>query len=231
VLVPILEADPDYADVAAHIVAQTPNLEARVVGGMDQLSQLIRREQPVAIVADRSLLQGVRGVEAIRSISTAALVVVTSDPLETVPLMEAGADYVLAKPYAPAMLRATMRAIIRRRQVERRSFGRALEVGPLVVEPARRSARIEGRRHLLSPREADLLEYLALNSGVVLSRRQIIDGAWGGDPTATPAAVTMCVHRLRLKLEADSGHPRLLKTKRSGGYVLAAPLLAPTNSM
>jgi two-component system response regulator PrrA len=231
VLVPILEADPDYADVAAHIVAQTPNLEARVVGGMDQLSQLIRREQPVAIVADRSLLQGVRGVEAIRSISTAALVVVTSDPLETVPLMEAGADYVLAKPYAPAMLRATMRAILRRRQVERRSFGRALEVGPLVVEPARRSARIEGRRHLLSPREADLLEYLALNSGVVLSRRQIIDGAWGGDPTATPAAVTMCVHRLRLKLEADSGHPRLLKTKRSGGYVLAAPLLAPTNSM
>jgi DNA-binding response OmpR family regulator len=230
-LVPILEDDQDYADVGAHIVAQAANLEPRVVGGMEQLSQLIRREQPAAIVADSALLQGVRGVEAIRSITTAPLVVLSSDPLETVPLMEAGADYVLAKPYAPAMLRATMRAILRRRQVERRSFGRALEVGPLVVEPARRSARIEGRRHLLSPREADLLEYLALNSGVVLSRRQIIDGAWGGDPTATPAAVTMCVHRLRLKLEADSGHPRLLKTKRSGGYVLAAPLLAPTNSM
>jgi DNA-binding response OmpR family regulator len=178
------------------------------------------------MVADRALLQGARGVEAVRSISTAPLVVLTADPQETVPLMEAGADYVLAKPYPPAMLRAVMHAIWRRRQVERRSSGRVLEIGPLVVEPARRSARIEGRRHFLSPREADLLEYLALNSGVVLSRRQIIDGAWGGDPNATPAAVTMCVHRLRLKLEADPGRPRLLRTKRGDGYVLDAPLLA-----
>ena len=224
-LVPILEGDPDYADVAVHIVSQTVGLEARVVGSLEQLSLLIRREQPAAIVADRSLLHGVRGVEAIRSVSTAPLVVLTGRPQETVSLMEAGADYVLAKPYPPAMLRATMRAILRRRQVERRSSGRVLEIGPLVVEPAQRSARIEGQRHFLSPREADLLEYLALNSGVVLSRRQIIDGAWGGDPTATPAAVTMCVHRLRLKLEADPGHPRLLRTKRSDGYVLDAPLL------
>jgi DNA-binding response OmpR family regulator len=178
------------------------------------------------MVADRALLQGARGIEAVRSISTAPLVVLTADLQETVSLMEAGADYVLAKPYPPAMLRATMRAILRRRQVERRSSGRVLEIGPLVVEPAQRSARIEGRRHFLSPREADLLEYLALNSGVVLSRSQIIDGAWGGDPTATPAAVTMCVHRLRLKLEADPGHPRLLRTKRSDGYVLDAPLLS-----
>ncbi|HUY57354.1 MAG TPA: response regulator transcription factor [Candidatus Micrarchaeaceae archaeon] len=225
-LVPILEADPDYADVAAHIVAQTAGLEARVVVSWEELSQLIRREQPAALVADRALLQGARGVEAIRTISTAPLVVLTADLSETVSLMEAGADYVLAKPYPPAMLRATMRAIFRRRQVERRSSGRVLEVGPLVVEPARRSARIEGRRHFLSPREADLLEYLALNAGVVLSRRQIIDGAWGGDPTATPAAVTMCIHRLRLKLEADPSRPRLLRTKRRDGYVLNAPLLA-----
>jgi two-component system alkaline phosphatase synthesis response regulator PhoP len=231
VLVPILESDPDYADVAIHIVSQTANLEARVVTSIDQLSQLIRREAPAAIVADRALLQGVRGVEVVRSMSTAPLVVLTADPLETVPLMEAGADYVLAKPYPPAMLRATMRAILRRRQVERRSAGRVLEVGPLVVEPARRSARIEGRRHFLSPREADLLEYLALNSGVVLSRRQIIDGAWGGDPTATTAAVTMCVHRLRLKLETDPSHPRLLRTKRSDGYVLEAPLLSTADAV
>ncbi|HVB13629.1 MAG TPA: response regulator transcription factor [Candidatus Dormibacteraeota bacterium] len=229
-LVPILEGDPDYADMAAHIVSQTAGLEPRVVVSLEQLSQLIRREQPAAMVADRALLQGARGVEAVRSMSTAPLVVLTADPQETVSLMEAGADYVLAKPYPPAMLRATMRAIWRRRQVERRSSGRVLEIGPLVVEPARRSARIEGRRHFLSPREADLLEYLALNSGVVLSRRQIIDGAWGGDPTATPAAVTMCIHRLRLKLEADPSHPRLLRTKRSDGYVLNAPLLATVES-
>ncbi|MGH7610841.1 MAG: response regulator transcription factor [Candidatus Dormibacteria bacterium] len=224
-LVPILETDPDYADVAAHIVAQSANLEPEVVTSLDQLVQLVRRRTPTAIVADRGLLQGVRGVESVRTISLVPLVVLAADSGDTVALMEAGADYVITKPYPPAMLRATMRAILRRRQAERRVSGRALEVGPLVVEPAQRSARIEGRRHFLSPREADLLEYMALNTGVVLTRGQIIEGAWGGDPTATPAAVTMCVHRLRSKLEADPHHPRLLLTRRSDGYVLEAPLL------
>ncbi|MGH7640109.1 MAG: response regulator transcription factor [Candidatus Dormibacteria bacterium] len=221
-LFPILEGDSDYADLAVHIVAQTQGMEPIVVPTLDRLLELIRQEPPAALLADRGLLQGPRGVEAVRTISSAPLVVLTADPGETVSLMEAGCDYVLTKPYPPAMLRATVRAIWRRRQVERRSGGRVLEVGPLVVEPSRRSARIEGRRHFLSPREADLLEYLALNSGVVLSRRQIIDGAWGGDPTATPQAVTMCIHRLRLKLEVDPAKPRLLRTKRRDGYVLEA---------
>ncbi len=224
-LVAILEADLDYANVACHLIAQTPGLQPRAIGSLEHLVQLLRHEAPVAIVADRSSMQGVRGLEAIRSMSAAPLVVLTPEAQEVAPLMEAGADYVLAKPYPPAVLRATMRAILRRRQAERRGGGRALEIGPLVVEPSRRSARIEGRRHFLSPREADLLEYLALNSGVVLSRAQIIEGAWGGDPTATPAAVTMCVHRLRQKLEADPSQPRLLQTRRSDGYVLEAPLM------
>ncbi|MGH7609708.1 MAG: response regulator transcription factor [Candidatus Dormibacteria bacterium] len=225
-LVPILEADRDYADVASHIVAQSSNLEAEVVASLEQLTQLIRQRSPVAIVADRALLQGARGVESVRTISLVPLVVLAADAHDTVALMEAGADYVIAKPYPPAILRATMRAILRRRQVERRASGRVLEVGPLVVEPAQRSARIEGQRHFLSPREADLLEYLALNAGMVLTRRQIIDGAWGGDPSATPAAVTMCVHRLRSKLEADPRRPRLLRTRRHDGYVLEAPLVS-----
>jgi DNA-binding response OmpR family regulator len=218
----ILELDQDYADVAAHIAGQVPGLAPRVVHSQKELWQGIRGEPPVAIVADQTLLRGVRGVEAVRSMSTAALVVATPDLQDAAALMEAGADYVLPKPYAPAILKATLRAILRRRQAERRSAGRVLEVGPLLVEPSRRSAQIEGQRHLLSPREADLLEYLAINAGVVLSRRQIIEGAWSGDHTATPASVTMCIHRLRQKLEPNPSQPRLLRTRRSNGYVLEA---------
>ncbi len=225
-LVLILESEPEYAAVAVHLVSQLPNLKARVLPTLERLAEAIRQDAPAVILADAGLLQGLRGVEAVRSISTAPLVVL-GDPQQAAPLMEAGADYVLPKPYPPAILMATVRATLRRRQVERRSAGRVVEVGPLVVEPARRSARIEGRRHLLSPREADLLEYLALNAGVVVSRRQIIDGAWGGDPRATPAAVTMCVHRLRRKLEPDPDQPRLLRSHRGGGYVLEAPPSGP----
>ena len=215
----ILEAEPEYAAVAAHLVGQLPNLSSRVAGSLDGLELALREEAPAAILADLELLQGLRGVEAVRAMSTCPLVVL-GETRQAPSLMEAGADYVLPKPYPPALLTATLRAVLRRRQVERRSAGRVVEVGPLIVEPARRSARIEGRRHLLSPREADLLEYLALNAGTVLSRQQIIEGAWGGDARATPAAVTMCVHRLRRKLEPDPGHPRLLRSRRGGGYLL-----------
>ena len=221
-IVLILEAEAEYAAVACHLVGQLPQVRSRVVGALDRLELALREEPPAAILADLGLLQGLRGVEAVRAISTAPLVVL-GDPQQAAPLMEAGADYVLPKPYPPAILTATLRAVLRRRQVERRSAGRVVEVGPLVVEPTRRSARIEGRRHLLSPREADLLEYLALNAGAVLSRQQIIEGAWGGDPRATPAAVTMCVHRLRRKLESDPDHPRLLRSHRGVGYILQAP--------
>jgi len=219
----ILEADRDYADVACHLAGRTPGLSCRVVASAEQLAAAIPAEPPVAIIADAALLRGVPGVAAVRAMSSAALIVLGQDLRDTAALMEAGADYVLPKPYPPAVLNATIQAVLRRRQAERRSGGRAVEVGPLLVEPSRRSARIEGRRHFLSPREADLLEYLALNVGVVLSRNQIIQGAWGGDPTATPAAVTMCVHRLRQKLESDPGSPRLLRTHRGDGYVLQAP--------
>ena len=215
----ILEAEPEYAAVAAHLVGQLPGLSSRVAGSLERLELALREEAPAAILADLGLLQGLRGVEAVRAISTCPLVVL-GETHQAPSLMEAGADYVLPKPYPPALLTATLRAVLRRRQVERRSAGRVVEVGPLIVEPARRSARIEGRRHLLSPREADLLEYLALNAGTVLSRQQIIEGAWGGDPRATSAAVTMCVHRLRRKLEPDPGHPRLLRSRRGGGYLL-----------
>ena len=215
----ILEAEPEYAAVAAHLVGQVPGLTSRVAASLEVLELALREEAPAAILADLGLLQGLRGVEAVRAMSTSPLVVL-GETLEAPSLMEAGADYVLPKPYPPALLTATLRAVLRRRQVERRSAGRVVEVGPLIVEPARRSARIEGRRHLLSPREADLLEYLALNAGTVLSRQQIIEGAWSGDPRATPAAVTMCVHRLRRKLEADPQHPNLLRSSRGGGYLL-----------
>jgi DNA-binding response OmpR family regulator len=222
-LVVVLEPDRDYADLAQHLLGQIPGLEVAVVASAEQLGQRVRQDQPVAIVADREPLRGVRGVESIRTVTTAPLVITSSAPQEAAALMEAGADYVLPRPYPPAILKATMAAILRRRQTDRRGAGRAIEVGPLVVEPVRRSARIEGRRHFLSPREADLLEYLAVNSGVVVTRRQIIEGAWGGDPAATPQAVTMCVHRLRHKLEADPSRPQMLVTHRNDGYVLMAP--------
>jgi len=213
-------ADRDYADVAGHLAGRDPGLNYQVAPTPEPPGHAIRIESPVAIIAVTSVLRGVREVEAVRALSSAALIVLSHDLRDTAVLMEAGADYVLPQPHPPAVLNATTQAVLCRRHAERRGGGRVGEVGPLVAEPSRRSARIEGRRHFLSLREPDLREYRARNVPVVLSRRQIIEGAWGGGPSAIPAAVTMCVHRLRLKLESNPNSPLLLRIRRGNGHVL-----------
>ena len=219
-MIAILERDPDDAELALLMAGRSQADEVLAVGSREQLLGLLREGEVAAVVADAGLLGGAAGVAGLRQESDVPLVVLDGTGEGLPRLMEAGADHVLAKPFPPGDLRATVQATLRRQRVERVGRGRTLAVGPLTVEPAGRSARIEGRRAFLSPREADLLEYLALNAGTTLSPRQIIEGAWGGDPGATPAAVTMCVHRLRRKLERDPRRPVVLRTRRNIGYVL-----------
>jgi len=227
VLVPILESDPDYGALGATLLRRLGVAETPVVGSLAQLLDLLRQREVAMVVADGALLGGRSGVVRLRESSTAPLVVLEGSGEPPPVLLSAGADHVLVKPFAPGLFRATVEAILRRLRIERSAAGRVVRVGPLTVEPAARSARIEGRRHFLSPREADLLEYLALNQGVVVSRRQIIEGAWAGDPEASPAAVTMCMHRLRRKLEADPHRPVQLRTRRGDGYVLLGAPATP----
>ncbi len=219
-LVPILESDPDYGALGTTLLHRLGVADTPLVGSAAALIDLLQQRPVALVVADGALLGGRSGVVRLRESSSAPLVVLEGAGEAPPALLSAGADHVLVKPFAPALFRATVEALLRRLEIERSAAGRVVRVGPLTVEPAARSARIEGRRHFLSPREADLLEYLALNAGVVVSRRQIVEGAWGGDPEASAAAVTMCVHRLRRKLEANPHHPGLLRTRRGDGYVL-----------
>ncbi|HUY96622.1 MAG TPA: response regulator transcription factor [Verrucomicrobiae bacterium] len=221
-LVPILESDPDYAALATAVLRRQGVADTPVLATLLGLLDLVERSEASLVVADAGLLGGRAGVGRIRQLTSAPLIVLEGTGEPAPALLTAGADHVLAKPFAPGLFRATVEAVLRRLRIERSAAGRVVRVGPLTVEPVARSARIEGRRHFLSPREVDLLEYLALNAGVVVSRRQVIAGAWGDDPEATPQAVTMCVHRLRRKLEADPHRPRLLCTRRGDGYVLVA---------
>jgi two-component system response regulator PrrA len=88
-----------------------------------------------------------------------------------------------------------------------------------VLDPAARTATREGRRLDLTRREFDLLETLARNAGLVLTRGQLLDRVWGYDFDVRSDAVDTFVSYLRRKLEAD-GSPRILHTVRGVGFVL-----------
>jgi two-component system response regulator PrrA len=130
--------------------------------------------------------------------------------------LQAGADDYLVKPFAVEELVARLEALLRRQ--ERTALGRVC-AGDLVVEPARRDARRGGRPLHLSRREYDLLEVLARNQSVVLTRAQLLELVWGYDFPADGNVVDVFVGYLRRKLEA-AGEPRLIHTVRGVGFVL-----------
>jgi len=132
--------------------------------------------------------------------------------------IEAGADDYLVKPFVTAELELRLRALLRRRPP---ATG-VLRVGDLVVDADTRTARRAGIGLELTRREFDLLEVLARNAGVVLSRDRLLELVWGYDFDVGTNAVDTFVSYLRRKLESG-GAPRLIHTVRGVGFLLRRP--------
>jgi two-component system OmpR family response regulator len=136
--------------------------------------------------------------------------------------LESGADDYLAKPYSTRELLARIRAQVRRsRGAAGPAPARAIKVGSLVLEPAAMAVFLEGKRLEVTAYEFSLLRALAERAGRVLSREQLLDLAKGSAEEAFDRSIDVHISRLRQKLEADPRHPRLLRTVRGAGYMLA----------
>ena len=129
--------------------------------------------------------------------------------------LQAGGDDYLVKPFALQELVLRLRALLRRRP----PAGEVLRVAGLVIDPAARTAERDGRPLELTRREFELLEVLARNAGLVLTRDQLLERVWGYDFDVRTDAVDTFVSYLRRKLEAG-GRPRLVHTVRGVGFVL-----------
>jgi two-component system, OmpR family, response regulator len=136
--------------------------------------------------------------------------------------LELGADDYLAKPYSPRELLARIRAVVRRARGQAGPSLEVVKVGSLVVDPGARRATYDGRELALTGYEFALLEALAKRAGRVLSREQLMEMAKGSAEESFDRSIDVHVSRLRHKLGDDPKRPRLLKTVRGAGYLLAA---------
>jgi DNA-binding response OmpR family regulator len=148
-------------------------------------------------------MDGLEVFRALRATSDVPVVILTARDSEVDRILglELGADDYVTKPFSPRELVARIRAILRRSEPATRSGpGAILLVGEVEVDLNRHEVRSAGEVVALAAREFDLLAYLAENEGLVLSRRQLLDGVWGPDWIGDDRTVDVHVRQLRKKL-------------------------------
>lgn len=190
------------------------------VDGTSALSAVAER-RPDCVVLDVNM-PGMGGVEVVTrlrglGIDVPVCMLSARDTVDDrIAGLEAGADDYLVKPFALDELVARIRALLRRAGDD---VAMPTTVGPLQLDPARREVRLHGRPVELTKREYDLLETLARNPGIVLTRERLLELVWGYDFAVDTNVLDVFVGYLRRKLEAD-GTPRMLQTVRGVGFVL-----------
>jgi len=168
-------------------------------------------------------LPGMSGFELLRRLRRAGVDVpvlfltAQGEVADRIEGLELGADDYLAKPFALAELLARLRAVARRHL--RIAKDGVVRVGDLVVDAERHYVERAGKRIQLTPKEFQLLEYLALNTGYVLSRSMIAEKIWGRGFESYSNAIDVHVNNLRKKVERG-GVSKLIHTVKGLGYVL-----------
>ncbi|MEW5961828.1 MAG: response regulator transcription factor [Chloroflexota bacterium] len=168
------------------------------------------RLKPTLIVLDLMLpeLNGWEVCKKIRAASNVPIIMLTArtDDVDKIVGLELGADDYMTKPYNPRELVARVKAVLRRGGGQARGqTPPVLRAGPLVVDPARREARLGEQLLDLRTKEFDLLQTLVENKGLALSREKLLELAWGFEFYGETRTVDVHIAHLRDKLTPDSG--------------------------
>jgi DNA-binding response OmpR family regulator len=185
----------------------------------------VRAFGPDVVVLD-IMLPGFDGLEVllrVRAFADPLVIFLTArtEEVDRIVGLRVGGDDYLTKPFSPGELVARVQALLRRQRAgpapEREGV---IRVADLAVDPARREVTVGGAPVDLTAREFAILEALGRDPGVVLTRQQLLDAAWGIDFEGDEHVLEVHVGNLRRKLGDDPASPRFIETVRSIGYRL-----------
>jgi len=172
------------------------------------------------------MLPNVDGLEICRQVRltdpSTPIMMLTARDTETDRIMglNIGADDYLTKPFSIRELEARIKAMLRRAQVNTQlnSVSKELTFGDLIIEPERHKVSFNNNAIDLTSTEFDLIHFLASNPGQVFSRSQLLDSVWGYNHVGYEHTVNSHINRLRSKLEACDGLPKIVHTIWGVGY-------------
>ena len=217
----VVDDDPTVSDVVRRYLERAGYSVTLAGDGPDALTAY-EKSRPDLVVLDL-MLPGIDGLEVCRRLRNESaevpIVMLTAlgEEADRVLGLQLGADDYVTKPFSPRELVLRVQSVLRRALPHQTPAPETLVDGGLVVDVARRIARLDGSELALTVREFDLLVYLMRNPGRAFKRSELLEAVWGwtfGDQST----VTVHVRRLREKVEADPAEPRRILTIWGVGY-------------
>ncbi|HEY8471019.1 MAG TPA: response regulator transcription factor [Natronosporangium sp.] len=221
----VLEDDPQVRRAILRALTERGYATSSAGAGMAGIEAALR-DRPDLVVLDLGLpdVDGHQVLRMIRSVSKVPVIVATArdDESEIVRALDGGADDYLVKPFGAAQLEARVRAVLRRAGDGSGQPAR-IRLGELELDLAARTVRLAGQPVELTPREFDLLRYLAERPGQVVSKRELLAEVWQLPYGGADKTVDVHLSWLRRKLGETAQAPRYLHTVRGVGVRLAPP--------
>jgi two-component system KDP operon response regulator KdpE len=213
-------------DEAAILRFLKPALEANgydmaSAGSVAEATKRVAAEAPDIVLLDLGLPDG-DGKDVIRRTrewSDVPIIVLSARERETekIESLDLGADDYVNKPFNVGELLARMRTALRHR-MQRKAEIPVLRVGDLEVDAVRHRATRAGTELRLTPKEFELLSFLARHAGRVVTHRQILTAVWGPAHTEDTQYLRVYVGQLRQKVEEQPDDPRIILTEPGIGY-------------
>jgi DNA-binding response OmpR family regulator len=224
-LVLIIEDDSIIRDALSDALANAGYAVRAVDSAIAGLREL-HHDLPDLVILDLGLpdLDGADALRMLRAVSDVPVIVATArrSELDAIRLLNAGADDYLTKPFSAAHVLARVSAVLRRSRSAPKEAA-IVEIGPLRLDEAARSATLEGVPLTLTRKEYDVLAYLAARPGRVVTRRELFTEVWQQPFVGADQTLDVHLSWLRRKLGESAARPRLLRTVRGVGVMLVPP--------
>jgi two-component system, OmpR family, KDP operon response regulator KdpE len=195
--------------------------DIRVANDGEMALELMKSWTPHVVITDLAMptLDGVGLCKRIRQTSQLPIIVlsVRGQDRAKVEALDAGADDYVTKPFSMSELLARIRAQLRRVPATEEQPS-TISAGDFLIDLGARSVRVCGQEVHLTPKEFDLLVYLARRPGKVITHRNLLAAVWGPNNTEQPEYLRVFVGQLRKKIETDPSSPKYLITEPWVGY-------------
>ena len=193
----------------------------RTASDGEQALDEIRKQAPDLVVLDL-VMPGMGGLEVcrrVREFSSVPIIVLSAKGSESdkIAALDMGADDYVTKPFSLDELLARIRAV-RRRMLLSDAAATQIRAGELTIDMNERRVTMSGAEIKLTPKEFEVLKYLASNSGRVVTHRALLQAVWGSEATEQTEYLRVFINQLRRKIEPDPQNPRYLLTEPWVGY-------------